>query len=109
MNTVTIQYYSKKAIQELSIQQSDKERLSFAWHSYPIRRLRAERYAVVEQVINVLVDAQHNGAAFAEKLDDDQAFNVNIEKRQIHKSIYWSGEGEKRKVRALLKHLLESW
>ncbi|GBO30085.1 hypothetical protein AVEN_48749-1 [Araneus ventricosus] len=65
----------------------------------PIRRLRAESYAVVGQVINVPIDVNIMVQHLLRNLDDDQAFNENIEKRLNHKSIYLSGEVRKRVVR----------
>ncbi|GBM91374.1 hypothetical protein AVEN_86499-1 [Araneus ventricosus] len=74
-----------------------------------IQRLRAESYAVVGQVINVPIDVNIMVQHLLRNLDDDQAFNENIEKRLNHKSIYLSGEVRKRVVRALLEYLQESW
>ncbi|GBM47729.1 hypothetical protein AVEN_59572-1 [Araneus ventricosus] len=70
-----------------------------------IRRLRAEGYAVVEQVINVPVDVNTMVQHLTRNLDDNKEYNVIIEKRLIHKAIYLRGVVRKRVVRAWLEYL----
>jgi hypothetical protein len=68
-----------------------------------IRRLRYDgNYDIIGQVINVPVDVNTMVKQLPRRLDDDQAFNVNIKKNMIHKSLYLSGVVKKSVVKPWL-------
>jgi hypothetical protein len=59
-------------------------------------------------VINVPVDVNNMVRQLPRRLDDDYAFNMNIKKNLIHKSIYLHGFFWKSVVRAWLAHLVNA-
>lgn len=74
-----------------------------------IRRLRREgSYAIIGQIINVPVDVNTMITSLPRRLDDDQAFNVNIKRNLIHKSTYLKGFVRKSVIKAWLNYLIKT-
>lgn len=73
-----------------------------------IRRLRTVfgSKGLIGQVVNIPVDVDQMVSTLPRMLDDDQAFNVNIKRHQIHKSSYLSGYVTKGVVKEWLRYLL---
>lgn len=75
-----------------------------------IRRLRYEHgsKSIIGQVVNVPVDVNNMVSQLPRHLDDDYAFNVNIQRMLIHKSSYLKGHVKKTTVKQWLAYLLKT-
>ena len=72
-----------------------------------IRRLRTGSKGIIGQVINIPVDIPTEVTKLPRNLEDDYAFNVNIKRHQIHKSIYLKGYVTKSVIKRWLEYLVQ--